>query len=151
MRVAGLMSGTSLDGIDVAVIDITGQKFEVIAHRTIPYTAKVREAILAVSNSLVHTSAISRLNFLLAELFAQAIKKSGVPLSSIQLIGSHGQTIYHERGNTLQIGDGSVLAERTGIPVVSDFRPRDMAAGGRGAPLVPFLDYRLYRHAKLGR
>jgi len=79
------------------------------------------------------------------------VKKCGVPLASIQLIGSHGQTIYHERGNTLQIGDGSVLAERIGMPVVSDFRPRDIAAGGKGAPLVPYVDYMLYKDKKLGR
>jgi anhydro-N-acetylmuramic acid kinase len=100
---------------------------------------------------MVHTSAISRLNFLLAELYAKALAKCGVPMNSIQLIGSHGQTIYHERGNTLQIGDGSVLAERTGIPVVSDFRPRDIAAGGRGAPMVPYVDYLLFHDKKLGR
>ncbi len=151
MRVAGIMSGTSLDGIDVAVIDITGRKFEVLAHCTTPYPRKVRDQILSVSNSTAHTSMISRLNFQLAELYARAVKKCGVPLDTIQLIGSHGQTIYHERGNTLQIGDGSVLAERTGIPVVSDFRPRDIAAGGKGAPLVPYVDYLLYSDKKLGR
>jgi Predicted molecular chaperone distantly related to HSP70-fold metalloproteases len=79
------------------------------------------------------------------------VRACGVPLDSIELIGSHGQTIFHERGNTLQIGDGSVLAERTGIPVVSDFRPRDIAAGGQGAPLVPYVDYLLYRDKKIGR
>lgn len=151
MRVAGVMSGTSLDGIDVAVIDIAKSNFTVVAHRTSPYPEKVREAILGVSNAIAHTSAISRLNFLLAELYAKAVRKCGVPMESIELIGSHGQTIYHEQGNTLQIGDGSVLAERTGIPVVSDFRPRDIAAGGRGAPLVPFADYLLYNDKKLGR
>lgn len=151
MRVAGIMSGTSLDGIDVAVIDITGRKFEVVAHCTTPYPQKVRDQILTVSNSTAHTSVISRLNFQLAELYAKAVRKCGVPLNSIQLIGSHGQTIYHERGNTLQIGDGSVLAERTGIPVVSDFRTRDIAAGGKGAPLVPYADYLLYKDRKLAR
>lgn len=145
------MSGTSLDGIDVAVIDIQDDRFEVVAHKSTVYPAKVREQILTVSNNMCHTSAISRLNFQLAELYAKAVKQCGVPLKSIQLIGSHGQTIYHERGNTLQIGDGSVLAERTGIPVVSDFRPRDIAAGGKGAPLVPYLDYKLYKDEKLGR
>ena len=151
MRVAGIMSGTSLDGIDVAVIDITGRKLEVVAHSTTPYPQKVRDQILSVSNNTAHTSLISRLNFQLAELYAKAVRKCGVPLDSIQLIGSHGQTIYHERGNTLQIGDGSVLAERTGISVVSDFRPRDIAAGGKGAPLVPYVDYLLYKDKKLGR
>jgi anhydro-N-acetylmuramic acid kinase len=152
MRVAGLMSGTSLDGVDVAVLDIAaGHKFNVVAHKTFPYPEKVREAILGISNQNTHTAAISRLNFQLADLYAKAIKKCGVPLDTIQLIGSHGQTIFHERSNTLQIGDGSVLAERTGIPVVSDFRPRDIAAGGRGAPLVPYVDYLLYRDPKIGR
>jgi anhydro-N-acetylmuramic acid kinase len=151
MRVAGIMSGTSLDGIDVAVIDITGRKFEVVAHCTTPYPQKVRDQLLAVSNNTSHTSAISRLNFSLAELYAKAVKKCGVPLNTIELIGSHGQTIYHERGNTLQIGDGSVIAERTRIPVVSDFRTRDIAAGGKGAPLVPYVDYMLYKDRKLGR
>jgi anhydro-N-acetylmuramic acid kinase len=151
MRVAGLMSGTSLDGVDVAVVDIRGRRFNVVAFKTFPYPEEVRRRLLAVSNAETHTAEISRLNFLLPELYARAVKRCGAPLESIELIGCHGQTIFHERGNTLQIGDGSVLAERTGIPVVSDFRPRDIAAGGRGAPLVPFVDYLLYRDKKLGR
>jgi len=151
MRVAGIMSGTSLDGIDVAVVDVEDHNFSVVAHRTVPYPAQLREEISAVSNANTHTANISRLNFILAEHYSRAVKNCGVPLRSIQLIGSHGQTIYHERANTLQIGDGSVIAERLGIPCVSDFRPRDMAAGGRGAPLVPYVDYFLYRDDKLGR
>jgi anhydro-N-acetylmuramic acid kinase len=154
MIVAGLMSGTSLDGIDVAVVDIApGPRIrKVVAHRSFPYAADVRESILRVSNAQTHTAEISRLNFLLPELYANAIRRSGVPLESIELIGCHGQTIYHESGlNTLQIGDGSVLAERTGVPVVSDFRPRDIAAGGRGAPLVPYVDYLLFRDRRRGR
>jgi anhydro-N-acetylmuramic acid kinase len=151
MRVAGIMSGTSLDGIDVAVIDIEDHDFSVVEHRTVSYPARLREDIRAVSNTEVHTSAISRLNFLLAEHYARAVKNCGVPLRTIELIGSHGQTIYHERANTLQIGDGSVIAERLGIPCVSDFRPRDIAAGGRGAPLVPYVDYFLYRDEKCAR
>jgi anhydro-N-acetylmuramic acid kinase len=145
------MSGTSLDGIDVAVIDIEGHDFSVVAYKTTAYPSKLREEILAVSNSTTHTAAISRLNFVLAEQYARAVKNCGVPLRTIKLVGSHGQTIYHERANTLQIGDGSVLAERLGIPCVSDFRPRDMAAGGRGAPLVPYLDYFMFRDDQLGR
>lgn len=151
MRVAGIMSGTSLDGIDVAVVDIRGRQFNVICYRSSPYSNDVREELLGVSNCETHTAQISRLNFLLPELYAKALRRCGVPTDSIELIGCHGQTIFHGRNSTLQIGDGSVLAELTGIPVVSDFRTRDMGAGGSGAPLVPFLDYRLYRHARLGR
>src|SRR5688572_1415659 len=151
MRVAGIMSGTSLDGVDVAVVDIKGSRFDVVKHATTAYPAELRERLLAVSNTEAHVSEISSLNFQLAEVYAKAIRSCRVPLSSIELIGCHGQTVFHERASTLQLGDGSVLAERIGIPVVSDFRPRDMAAGGRGAPLVPYLDYLLYRDKKLGR
>ena len=151
MRVAGVMSGTSLDGIDVAVVDISGSRFDVVKHATTAYPDELRERLMAVSNAVAHVSEIARLNFYLAEIYAKAIRKCGVPVSTIELIGCHGQTVFHERGSTLQLGDGSVLAERMGIPVVSDFRPRDMAAGGRGAPLVPFVDYLLYRDNKLGR
>lgn len=152
MRVAGIMSGTSLDGIDVAVIDIRRSlKFDVVAFRSFPYSAGVRQALLAISNCEAHTAQISRLNFLLAELYAKAVRRCGVPLDTIELIGCHGQTIFHEKGNTLQIGEACMLAELTGKPVVSDFRKRDIAAGGRGAPLVPFLDCILYRDSTLGR
>jgi anhydro-N-acetylmuramic acid kinase len=151
MRVAGIMSGTSLDGIDVAIVDIEGKRINVVTHCTFPYTDKVREHILAVSDATAHTSRISRLNFVLADLYAKAVRKCGVPLNTINLVGSHGQTVYHEQQSTLQLGDGSVLAEKLGIPVVSDFRTRDMAAGGKGAPLVPFVDYMLYVDSELGR
>lgn len=151
MRVAGIMSGTSLDGIDVAVVDIEGRTINVAAHCTAPYPAKIREQILSVSDASAHTSQISRLNFVLADLYAKAVRKCGVPLDTIELAGCHGQTVYHEQQSTLQLGDGSVLAEKLGVPVVSDFRTRDMAAGGKGAPLVPFVDYLLYAHSDLGR
>jgi anhydro-N-acetylmuramic acid kinase len=154
MIVAGIMSGTSLDGIDVAVVNIRGRSAHTLAFRTTAYPNEVRQALLAVSNALCQTREISRLNFLLPRLYAQALK----PLlrrHDVELIGCHGQTIYHGAGdtppNTLQIADGSVLAELTGVPVVSDFRPRDIAAGGQGAPLVPFVDYRLFRHRTRGR
>lgn len=153
MIVAGIMSGTSLDGIDVAIVDC-GRLPKVLAFRTSPYPRKVRERILAVSNRDCHTAAISRLNFLLPELYAAAFEKTPSH-ERAELIGCHGQTIYHEGGgarrNTLQIGDGCVLSELTGLPVVSDFRPRDIAAGGQGAPLIPFVDYQLFRHARRGR
>jgi anhydro-N-acetylmuramic acid kinase len=151
MRVAGIMSGTSLDGIDIAVLDIHDNKFDVVKSCTRPYTNELRERILAVSNAVAHVGDVSRLNFELAEVYAKAVRRCGVPLSTIDLIGCHGQTVFHERASTLQLGDGSVLAERTGVPVVSDFRTRDLAAGGRGAPLVPFVDFMLFRSEKLGR
>ena len=145
------MSGTSLDGIDVAVVDISKDKWNVVAHSTTPYSRVLRERILEVSNTTTHTSAIARLNFELPDAYAKAVKKTGVPLQTIELVGCHGQTVFHEERSTLQLGDGSVLAERLGIPVVSDFRPRDMAAGGKGAPLVPYVDCRLYADPVLGR
>jgi anhydro-N-acetylmuramic acid kinase len=160
MRVAGLISGTSVDGIDVAVADI-GERIQVVATTTVPYPPEVRSAILSVSNATTHTGTIARLNFLLGELFAEALQKAGVPLETIELIGSHGQTIFHEGepveylgrkiASTLQIGEAAVIAARTGIQTIADFRPSDLAAGGKGAPLVPFLDYQLFRHPELAR
>ena len=160
MRVAGLISGTSVDGIDVAVVDI-GDGIDVVAATTVPYPPEVRAAILSVSNAETHTGMIARLNFLLGELFAEALEKTGVPLNTIELIGSHGQTIFHEGepveflgrkiASTMQIGEAAVIAERTGIETIADFRPSDMAAGGKGAPLVPFLDYQLFRHPERAR
>jgi anhydro-N-acetylmuramic acid kinase len=160
VRVAGLISGTSVDGIDVAVVDI-GEGIHVVSTSTVPYPADVRAAILSVSNAATHTGTIARLNFLLGELFAEALMKSGVPLETIELIGSHGQTIFHEGApveflyrkiaSTLQIGEAAVIAERTGIETIADFRPSDIAAGGKGAPLVPFLDYKLFRHPERAR
>lgn len=169
MIVAGIMSGTSLDGIDVAVIEITGEGWDkrvtTLATATTSYPKPVREALLAVSNRDTHTAQIAMLHYLLPELYAKAVRQlcteSKFPLQQIELIGCHGQTIYHNGvrtrflgqriAATLQIGNGSVLAERLGIPVVSDFRARDVAAGGQGAPLVPFVDYLLLRDKKVGR
>jgi anhydro-N-acetylmuramic acid kinase len=147
------MSGTSLDGIDVAVVDIRGARISTVAFRSFPFPRAVREAILAVSNTTTTTGAIARLSFQLGERYAGAVKETaGRGLRDVELIGCHGQTIYHEgRVCTMQIGEAAVIAERLGIPVVSDFRPRDIAAGGQGAPLVPFVDYLLYRHARRGR
>src|SRR5436305_7453111 len=143
------MSGTSLDGIDVAVVDISGARVSTVAHKTSPYPKATRERILAVSNTQCATGQISRLNFELGELFAKAVRAVGI--EGIELIGCHGQTIFHERSNTLQIGEAAIVAERLGLPVVSDFRPRDIAAGGHGAPLVPFLDYLLLRSPRVNR
>ena len=156
MRVAGLISGTSADGIDVAVVDIHN-RIEVVATKTIPYPPAVREAILSAAD----VATVSRLNFLLGELFAEAVAHCGVPLDTIHLIGSHGQTIFHEGepvdylgrkiASTLQIGEPAVIAARTGIETIADFRPADIAAGGKGAPLVPLLDYQLFRHPEMAR
>jgi anhydro-N-acetylmuramic acid kinase len=160
VRVAGLISGTSVDGIDVAVVDI-GETIQMVAWKTIPYEPEVRKAILSISNAATHTATIARLNFLLGELFADALRATGVPLETIELIGSHGQTIFHEGepieflghkvASTLQIGEAAVIAERTGIETIADFRTADIAAGGKGAPLVPFLDYQLFRHPENAR
>jgi anhydro-N-acetylmuramic acid kinase len=150
MRVAGIMSGTSLDGIDVAIVDIRGRAVETVAFRSAPYSSRLRQAILDVSNTETTTAAIARLHFELGEQYAREAIRAG--LDGVEVIGCHGQTIYHESGvATLQIGEASVIAERTGIPVVSDFRPADVAAGGKGAPLVPFVDYLLFRHPRRHR
>ena len=156
MRVAGLISGTSADGIDVAIVDI-GERIHVVATNTIPYPPEVHDAIVNVPD----VPTLSRLNFLLGELFAEAVAQCGVRLETIDLIGSHGQTVFHEGepveflgrkiASTLQIGEPAVIAERTGIEVISDFRTADMAAGGKGAPLVPYLDYELFRHDTISR
>ena len=158
------MSGTSLDGIDVAIVDIE-RSIRPIAFHTVAYPEPIREAILAVSNSTTHTATIARLNFVLGELYAAAVKETcrrrRVPLKSIALIGLHGQTIFHEGqpveclgrrvASTLQIGEAAVVAERTGLRTISNFRERDMAAGGKGAPLVPYVDYLLFRDRRIGR
>ncbi|MES1257135.1 MAG: anhydro-N-acetylmuramic acid kinase, partial [Acidobacteriota bacterium] len=159
MRVAGIMSGTSLDGNDVAIVDVTGKRVRTVGHASFPYSAAVRRRVLAVSNTQCSTGQLSRLNFELGELYAKAVARAcgklGVPPATVKLVGCHGQTVYHEgRGaakNTLQIGEPAIIAERLGIPVVSNFRTRDIAAGGQGAPLVPFVDYLLFGSAKTDR
>jgi len=166
MRVVGLMSGTSVDGVDVAIVDVTGQKVRLLAFNVFPYPPALRREILRLCRpESARLDNICHYNFVLGEVFADAIiklcRKSGIPLSSIDLVGSHGQTIHHNpRGkrysqttirSTLQIGEPSVIAHRTGITTVADFRPRDMAAGGEGAPLVPYADYILFGHNRLSR
>jgi anhydro-N-acetylmuramic acid kinase len=141
------MSGTSLDGIDVAIVEVLGRRIRTIGFLSTPYSEATRAAILAVSDATTQTSAISRLNFQLAELYARAVLRAVRRFGPVDLIGCHGQTVYHEgRSNTLQLGEPAVLAERTGLPVISNFRARDIAAGGQGAPLVPYVDYLLFRH-----
>jgi anhydro-N-acetylmuramic acid kinase len=146
------MSGTSLDGIDVAIVEIRGRSVRTIGFQTTPYPEAVRAAILGVSDCATTTAAISRLNYELPELYARAVLRAVRAYGPVELIGCHGQTIYHEgRRNTLQIGEAAVLAEHTGVPVVSNFRARDIAAGGQGAPLVPYVDYLLLRHPRRTR
>jgi anhydro-N-acetylmuramic acid kinase len=169
MKAAGIMSGTSLDGIDVAIVEVAhrrnGLKITPVAFRGSPYSSGVRAAVLSVSNTMTHTATIARLSFLLGELYADAVLKTcrsaRIAPDSISVCGMHGQTIFHEGdpveyfgypvASTLQIGEASVVAERTGIWTVSNFRERDIAAGGKGAPLVPYVDYLLFRSPKLNR
>ena len=169
MLVAGIISGTSVDGIDVALVEIEGagfdQRVRQQAFESVPYPAGVRQGVLSISNAATHTARLSQMNFLLGELFGEAVvevcRRAGVALAELDLIGSHGQTIYHQAeastlydrriASTLQIGEPAAIAARAGVPVVADFRPADMAVGGQGAPLVPYVDYLLYRHAELGR
>lgn len=171
MLVMGLMSGTSADGVDVSLAKMSGGGAErvsrkLLAHATFPLDRTVRKEVLRVAEGGTATAGqISQLNFRLGQLFADAVvaacKKFRVALSRIDLIGSHGQTIFHQgaavpflgrpTASTLQIGEGAVIAARTGIPTVSDFRTADMAVGGQGAPLVPYVDYLLYSDKKLGR
>jgi anhydro-N-acetylmuramic acid kinase len=142
------MSGTSLDGIDVAVVEIRGRRIETVGFQSTPYPQAVRIALLGELDAC----RISRLNFSLGDLYAQAVRRAIKYYGPVELIGCHGQTIFHEgRANTLQIGEAAVLAEAIGVPVVSNFRARDIAAGGEGAPLVPYVDYLLFRHSRRTR
>ena len=162
----GIMSGTSADGIDVALVRIAGRKAFLEDYASFPFPREVQKVILKLGEGRpVTTGEISQLNFLLGEIFAgaalAACKKFRVAPARIAVIGSHGQTVFHQGtpsrlhgqrvASTLQIGEPSVIAVRTGITTVGDFRPADMAAGGQGAPLVPFVDFLLYRHARIGR
>ena len=183
MIVAGVMSGTSADGINVALVKIDsvgsratsaagsrsrGQEcpphtIRLLGHAEYRYPARVRSTILSSMNAgKASVADLSRLNVLLAELYANSVLATQRRFrTKADLIGCHGQTLYHQGrarsflgrkvATTWQIGEGAILAARVGVPVVSDFRPADMAAGGKGAPLVPYLDYLWFRDDKLGR
>ncbi len=168
--VIGLMSGTSVDSIDAVLVSITGSgtstRFKQLAFHTQRYPKGYKQFV--VQNSLPGSGSvdtISTLNILSAQFFADAVKslakKAQVPLSGIDLIGSHGQTIHHlpelrslfgkNVRSTLQIGDPSTIAKLTGIVTVGDFRTGDMALGGQGAPLVPYFDFVAFRSTKKNR
>jgi len=187
MIVAGVMSGTSADGINVALVEVNGatgvparprqqrqgraqdegdarpSKFKLLAHEEFPFAPPVRRAILRAMNAKsARVADLARLNFLLGELYAEAVARAARRCRvKVDLVGCHGQTLYHQGtvapflgrklAVTWQTGEGAVIAARLGVPVVSDFRPADMAAGGKGAPLAPFLDYFLYRDEQVGR
>ncbi len=167
MIVAGVMSGTSADGINVALVRLSARGQEcprhtLLGHAEYRFPAPVRRAILGMMNAqLARVADLARLNFLLGELYAEAVAKTARKHRlKLDLVGCHGQTLYHQGVEqrflgrklavTWQTGEGAVIAARLGVPVVSDFRPADMAAGGKGAPLVPFLDYLLYRDRRVG-
>jgi anhydro-N-acetylmuramic acid kinase len=138
-------------------------RFELLAHYQFPYPANVRRAVLATMNaSSASVADLSRLHFLLGELYADAVRTAlRRARLECELVGCHGQTLYHQGrpaiflgrriACTWQSGEAATIAAKIGVPVVSDFRPADIAAGGKGAPLVPFLDYVLYRHRRYGR
>ncbi|MBL7220133.1 MAG: anhydro-N-acetylmuramic acid kinase [Phycisphaerae bacterium] len=169
------MSGTSADGVDAAIVDFSPHgsthgsprgKPSVVAFATYPYCSAVRRRVLEISHAEnVALDELLRLDFLLGEIFADAVialaRDTGIPLDSIDLVGSHGQTVRHlpdpakycgrEIRATMQIGQPAVIAERTGIITVADFRPRDIAAGGLGAPLVPYADWLMFTDRRLTR
>ena len=167
MTVAGVMSGTSADGIDVAVARIAPGKLHptltLLAHEHFAYPAALRTAVLAAMNAqTTSTAELARLNWRLGLAYADAVKQTAKKHKlRLDLVGCHGQTLYHQAraekyagrkfACTWQAGEAQAIAAELGVPVVSNFRPADMLAGGQGAPLVPLLDYVLFADAKRGR
>ncbi|MFQ5579794.1 MAG: anhydro-N-acetylmuramic acid kinase [Nitrospiria bacterium] len=159
----GLMSGTSTDGVDVALVDIQRRRsrlqIKLLAFNVYPYSGSIQKRLIGLASGHPFPVALlCHLNATIGECFADAViqlaRGADVSLSDIDLIGSHGQTVQHlpnpkkegkwQVRSTLQIGEPAIIAERTGIPTVADFRPQDMAAGGEGAPLTPYLHYLLF-------
>src|SRR6201998_1116234 len=183
MTVTGVMSGTSADGINIAIVRITGKGsgsrvksklgvggsgrgrpvYTIIGHAEHSYPKHVRAAVLVAMNAeRASVADLARLNFVLGELYADAVLATARRFRvKVDLVGCHGQTLYHQGEpalylggrvtTTWQTGEAAIIAARVGVPVVSDFRPADMAAGGKGAPLVPYLDYLWFRDANRGR
>jgi anhydro-N-acetylmuramic acid kinase len=170
MVVAGVMSGTSADGVDVAICRISPAlrasgtpRVKLIGHLGMAYPKTVRAAVLcAMDADAISVAELARLNWRLGEVYADAVEKAQEKFGvKVKLVGCHGQTVYHQGASekylgramraTWQMGEAAVIAERLRTPVVSDFRPGDLAAGGQGAPLVPMLDYCMFRSAKVSR
>ncbi len=186
MTVAGMMSGTSADGIDVAVVRITAThpsrkskdaaraghpemghpdhvSLKLLAHEAFPYPKALRRTVLAAMNAeSISTAELARLNWRLGIAYAEAVEETVRRHKiKIELVGCHGQTLYHQaraeayKGRrfacTWQLGEAQAIAQHIGVPVVSNFRPADMFAGGQGAPLVSLLDYVLFANSKRGR
>lgn len=167
--VAGVMSGTSADGIDVAIVRIAprkgyfGPRLALLAHEGFRYSATLRKAVLAAMNARsTATAELARLNWRLGMAYAGAVKTTVQHCKiRIDLIGCHGQTLYHQGISqpyagksfrcTWQAGEAAIIAAETGVPVVSNFRTADMAAGGQGAPLASFLDVALFADPRRGR
>lgn len=168
--VVGLMSGTSLDGIDAALVKILDNEgdiqVELVHFTSIHYSSHIQSELLKLCHpDTARLDMISKMNMYLGDVFAEAAEKvineAGMLKEDIRLVSSHGQTIYHQPDaelidgeqitSTFQIGDIGVIAEKTGITTVGDFRTRDMAAGGQGAPLVPYADYMLFKNSHTGR
>jgi anhydro-N-acetylmuramic acid kinase len=168
--IVGLMSGTSLDGIDAAIVKIDGagieSQAELLYFKNFPYEDELREKLKELcTEQHSNTPRVCGMNFYLGERFADAVKKvvrhAGLSLSDIDLISSHGQTIWHIPvsdpqapfliKSTLQVGDLSVIAKETGVITIGDYRTADMAVGGQGAPLAPYGDFIMFRHADKGR
>ncbi len=163
-KVVGLMSGTSADGVDAALVEIAGcgldTNFSLIEFITYPFPENIQERVLQMFQpASCSVEDVCEMNFVLGNVFAQAalavIKSAGLEASEVDLIGSHGQTICHLPNatvpSTLQIGEPAVIAYQTGIVTVGDFRVADVAAGGQGAPLVPYVDFLLLRDDKVSR
>jgi len=167
MTVAGVMSGTSADGIDVAIVRVapgkSGPKLKLLAHEAFPFPAALRRAVLAAMDAkATSTAELARLNWRLGLAYAEAVKETAHRHNAkLDLAGCHGQTLYHQAraeayagrkfACTWQAGEAQAIAAALQVPVVSNFRPMDMLAGGQGAPLVPLLDYVLFSDAKRGR
>ncbi len=155
MIIVGLMSGTSADGVDSAIMSLSGKppklRWKLVHHLFHPYPAELQRNVLAGMKITATVDRICDLNASLGEFYASvsltALAAAKINRADVAAIGCHGQTVWHNPGrSTLQLGEAAVLAERTGIYVVSNFRARDIAAGGQGAPLVAYVDQLLFQH-----